>query len=134
MGYRSRVYLKTTTEGYILLKQFDKKIDDLEAKPLAYADIYKTPDGFYKIEYEDVKWYEEYKQVQSFKKALEFLKEKDIPYSYIRLGEDVEDIEHEANYPDTGEMPDEIETFEPISDINDDNYDYEEMKDEEEGE
>lgn len=43
-------------------------------------------------------------------------------------GEDVADIEHKVNWTD--EMPDEIANFEPVTDINDDNWsNYEDVDD-----
>ena len=48
------------------------------------------------------------------------LDDNDIPYSFIRIGEDVDDIEFNQNYTD--DMPSEIETFEPVVDVNDDEW------------
>lgn len=120
MGYRSNIYLKTTTEGYLMLKKMDDSIHNPSDKPLAYSEIKRTPSGFYKITFEDLKWYESYPQVQNFNKVLDQMDRQDIPYSFIRLGEDTADIEHRRNYPD--DMPYEIESFEPIVDINDEDY------------
>lgn len=119
MGYRSQVYLKTTTEGYLLLKKLNDSIEKEEAKPLRRAEIKKTPTGFYKISFDDVKWYEgTYEYVDNFMNGLEKLEEQDIPYSFIILGEDVTDIEHKYNW--TEDIPDEIANFEPVVDVNDD--------------
>ena len=49
---------------------------------------------------------------------MEKLKDNDIPYSFIRIGEEVNDIEFKQNY--TEDMPSEIESFEPVVDVNDD--------------
>ena len=46
------------------------------------------------------------------------LDDNDIPYSFIRIGEEVDDIEFDQNY--TEDMPSEIESFEPVVDVNDD--------------
>lgn len=120
MGYRSEVYLKTTTEGWIVIKQYNDKIEPAEDRPLRYAEVNKTESGFYRIEFHDIKWYDSYKEVQHFNTAMELLKEQDIPYSFIRLGEDTEDIEHVCNWTD--DIPDEINSFEPVVDISDDDY------------
>lgn len=120
MGYRSEVYLKTTTEGWVVLKSFNDRIKEPENRPLAYSEVNKTPDGFYRIEYHDIKWYESYDQIQNFNEALDQLRNQDIPFSFIRLGEDTEDIEHVCNWTD--DIPDEINSFEPVVDINDDDY------------
>lgn len=121
MGYRSQVYLKTTTEGYLIIKRRNDSIENTDHRMLRYAErIKKTPSGFYKITFEDIKWYESFEEVKQFMNSLEILGEQDIPYSFIRIGEDSTDIEHKVNYTD--DMPYEIETFEPIVDVNDDDW------------
>lgn len=117
MGYRSQVYLKTTTEGWLVIKQFNDKIENPEHRPLYGADISRTKSGFYKITFDDVKWYDSYIEVENFYDALDLLEEQDIPYSFIRLGEDTGDVEHKYNWTD--DMPDEISSFEPVVDVND---------------
>lgn len=123
MGYRSEVYLKTTTEGWIILKSFNDKIKEPEDRPLAYSEVNRTPSGFYKIEYHDIKWYDSYKQIQNFNVALDEMRDQDIPFSFIRLGEDTDDIEHVCNWTD--DIPDAINSFEPVVDINDECTEYE---------
>ena len=122
MGYRSQVYLKTTTEGWIIMKKFNDTITEEYSKPLCFAEVNKTESGFYKIYFCDLKWYDTYDQIKNFNKVLDMYEEQDIPYSFIRLGEDTEDIEHRRNYPD--DMPYEIECFEPVVDVNDEDLDY----------
>ena len=122
MGYRSQVYLKTTTEGWIIMKKFNDSIEDRDYQPLDGAEVNKTESGYYKISFYDIKWYDSYISVQNFNKVLHMYDEQDIPYSFIRLGEDTEDIEHRRNYPD--DMPYESECFEPVIDINDEDTDY----------
>lgn len=130
MGYRSQVYLKTTTEGYLVLKKLNDSIKKEEEKPLQHADIQKTPTGFYKISFNDIKWYEgSFPDVDNFMEGLEMLTAQDIPYSFIRIGEDMSDIEHKNNW--TEDMPDEIANFEPVIDVNDDDWScYEDVKEE----
>lgn len=125
MGYRSNVYLKTTTEGWIMLKQFNDKIENKEERFIqtgrySLGEVNKSSSGNYKITWEDVKWYDSYPEVRNLLTALDELEEADIPYSYIRIGEEEADIEHKRSYPD--DMPSEIECFEPIVDVNDEEY------------
>ena len=129
MGYRSNVYLKTTTEGYLVMKQLNDSITREEEKPLLGAEIQKTKSGFYKITFDDIKWYEgTFKDVDNFMKGLELMRKQDIPYSFIRIGEESDDIEHKMNYTD--DMPDEILNFEPVVDVNDDDWScYEDVED-----
>ena len=130
MGYRSQVYLKTTTEGWLIIKRRNDSIENPDHRMLRYAEsIKKTPSGFYKIQFNDIKWYESYEEVRQFMDSLETLQKQDIPYSVIRIGEDSTDIEHKVNYTD--DMPDEIHSFEPVVDVNDDDWSSYENVDEE---
>ena len=122
MGYRSEVYLKTTTEGWVVMKKYNDSLEKGYDQPLYGAEVNKTESGFYKIEFHGVKWYDSYKSVQHFDHVLQLYEEQDIPYSFVRLGEDTEDVEHKRNYPD--DMPYEIECFEPVVDVNDEDLDY----------
>lgn len=126
MGYRSDVYLKTTTEGYLIMKRFNDSliVEDKSERPLTYATISYTPTGFYRIEYNDVKWYDSYPEVQNFNKALDLLRKEDIPYAYIEIGEDPDDITYKCNYSAELETPTEIANFQPVVDVGDDDFDY----------
>ena len=99
MGYRSDVYLKTTKEGFDVLLKMNNEIKDKYSKPLCNAIISKSKSGFYKIIFDSVKWYEEYEQVKNFSEALLQMAEKEIPYSFVRFGEDLDDTEAETYYP-----------------------------------
>ena len=130
MGYRSQVYLKTTTEGYLIIKRRNDSIENPDHRMLRYAEeIKRTPAGFYRIWFCDVKWYEStYAEIKQFMSALNDLVEQGIPYSFIRIGEDPTDIEYKVNWTD--DMPYEIETFEPVVDVNDDDWcSYEDVED-----
>lgn len=126
MGYRSDVYLKTTTEGYLIIKRFNDSliVEDKSERPLTYATISYTPTGFYRIEYNDIKWYDSYPEVQNFNKALDLLRKQDIPYAYIEIGEDPDDITYKCNYSAGLETPSEIANFQPVVDVGDDDFDY----------
>ena len=66
MGYRSQIALKTTTEGWILLKRFNDKIENPDERPLNHLTVGKTPTGYYKISHDYIKWYDRDPQVQNF--------------------------------------------------------------------
>lgn len=124
MGYRSVVYLKTTSEGYTMMKQMNDRTKEKEDKVLAYAEVYKTSSGNYKICWEDIKWYGSYEQIQNVNEVMSLMDEQEIPYSFIRIGEETGDVEHRRSYPE--DMPYEIEAFEPVVDVNDEeHHDYE---------
>ena len=85
------------------------------------AQVQCTPTGFYKISFTDIKWYEgTFEEVDKFIEAMNELDDNDIPYSFIRIGEEVDDIECRKNW--TSDIPSEIETFEPVVDVNDDEW------------
>lgn len=109
MGYYSDITLKTTTEGYLACKIFNDKIEDFADKPLDGTTIKRTASGFYKIILESVKWYDSYPSVNNFNKMLLQLEDLDIPYKFIRIGEDYNDIEMREHYTD--DMPEEISDF-----------------------
>ena len=117
MGYRSQVAFKTTSEGYIILKRFNDEIKEKKDRPLYCAEIRKTEDGFYKITFDDVKWYESYTDIMNFREVMSILDEQDIPYKFIRLGEYIDDIEVRENYTD--DMPEALLEFNPAVDIYD---------------
>lgn len=109
--------MKTTSEGWILLKRYNDRITEESAKPLAYLNVEKTPTGFYKISHTDIKWYTGFTQVINFYTALTQMEEQNIPFVFIRIGEDIDDIEVRNNW--TEDMPEELETFEPQTTIYD---------------
>ena len=109
MDYRSQIALKTTTEGWILLKRFNDKIENPDEKPLRNLTVGKTPTGCCKISHGYIKWYDEDPQVQNFYEALQQMKIQNIPYVFIKIGEDIEDITILNNW--TSDIPEEIETF-----------------------
>lgn len=119
MGYRSVVAFKTTTEGWIIMKRMNDAIKTKEERPLDYMEIQKTESGFYKISHDELKWYDSYKDVQNFQNMMDTLDDQDIPYSFVRIGEDHDDIETRQNY--TSDMPDELAFFEPNTEIYDEN-------------
>lgn len=109
MSYRSQIALKTTTEGWILLKRFNDKIENPDERPLRNLTVGKTPTGYYKISHGHIKWYDVDPQVQNFNEALHQMRIQNIPYVFIKIGEDIEDINIQNNW--TSDIPDELETF-----------------------
>ena len=117
MGYRSQIALKTTTEGWILLKRFNDKIENPDERPLNHLTVGKTPTGYYKISHDYIKWYDRDPQVQNFNEALHQMRIQNIPFVFIRIGEDIDDIVIQNNW--TEDMPDAIETFDVERSISD---------------
>ena len=109
MGYYSQIALKTTTEGWIILKRFNDKIEDPDDRPLRNLTVGKTSEGYYKISHDCIKWYDGDPQVENFNEALCQMKAQSIPYVFIEIGEDYDDITIQNNW--TSDMPYELSTF-----------------------
>lgn len=117
MSYCSQIALKTTTEGWIIMKRLNDKIEKEEDKPLRLMTVGVTDAGYYKISNDEIRWYDGSSQVCNFYLALSIMEQQGIPFVFIRIGEDIDDIEV-RNYW-TEDMPDELETFEPQTKIHD---------------
>lgn len=99
MGYRSDIYLKTTKEGYKALDEYIKRRSELG------YELWNTPDAIYVerdciiVEWTYLKWYMEYEDVRTIDNAIDELSDK-YPIHFIRIGEDIEDIDDRWYYPD----------------------------------
>jgi hypothetical protein len=89
MGYRSQVAIAIGSEKHndfvAMLKEDD--LDGAEVITLEDRVVYH----FY-----DVKWYESFHCVSRIREALDKLDEEEGNYEFIRVGEEVGDIEHES--------------------------------------
>lgn len=117
MGYESQIALKTTTEGWVLMRKMNNSIEREEERPLTHLNVERTETGFYKISHDSIKWYEHFTNVKNFNKVLDQMNEQNIPFIFIRIGEDINDIDVRNNWTD--EMPDELARFEPQTEIYD---------------
>lgn len=106
MGYRSDIKLITTPEGWSQIDKAVRKASGVTDKNenTSYVlthSTHATPilNGRYVLgEWDDIKWYEGYDDdVTAFMTALGQLDASDIPYNYIRLGEDDADIDRRYN-------------------------------------
>lgn len=85
-------------EDFELLKEFDKENKNLmELLEVAEA---KESRGVVVIKWDSLKWYPEFPEVRAINKFLWQLSNEDKPYKFIRIGEDVDDIEVGYNYGD----------------------------------
>ena len=102
MGYRSDVRIRTTKEGYEVMKSFVEKyikenIKEDELKGYDYnllnsAEITEAEDSI-TLDWSYLKWYDGYKKVDAIMNSLDILSDKDIDYQYMRIGEENDDIE-----------------------------------------
>lgn len=99
MGYYSDVKLVTTARGIEKLRENLKSADtDLEE----WADrlvCSNSTDAVLAV-WEDCKWYSEFPEVEAFHDTLRQLKKADIPYRYVRVGENLEEGDVDTEYSD----------------------------------
>lgn len=101
MGYRSDVKCITTKEGFELIDKLVRKASGVtkenEDHEYWLTDEFNTTsicDSKYMLmEYDDVKWYNNDPAVQAFEQALERLEARKLPYQFLRVGENDEDVE-----------------------------------------
>lgn len=100
MGYRSDVKIITTKEGWDMLDKAVKAASDITDDEIKWYltrndHCKRICNGKYMLgEWEDIKWYDwGCEDVSTFMKTLGQLDESHIPYNFIRVGEDYEDIE-----------------------------------------
>lgn len=100
MGYRSEVKLITTKEGWKKIEQAVKQASpDNYEYLLADEYVCLIRNGEYVLyEVSDIKWYDTppygFPEIIAFKQALYNLDEDDIPYEFMRVGEDYTDVEY----------------------------------------
>lgn len=101
MGYRSNVRIRTTKEGYEVMKKFvenyikERELKGTDWNLLKHAEITEAEDSI-TLDWDYVKWYEGiqgYEDVDAIMKSLDELSDKDIDYQYMRIGEENDDIE-----------------------------------------
>lgn len=105
MGYRSDVRIRTTKEGleimeksikkYIKENVKEEKLKGYDYNLLNSAEKTETTESI-TLDWESVKWYEDidgYEDVDAIMYSLDMLEEEDIDYQYIRIGEEIDDID-----------------------------------------
>lgn len=104
MGYRSDIRIRTTKEGYEVMKNFVEKYikenvsedaQGLDWNLLNSAEITETGNSI-TLDWSCLKWYDGiqgYEDVDAIMKSLDELSDKDIDYQYMRIGEENDDID-----------------------------------------
>lgn len=98
MGYSSDIAIAMRKEDFELLKEFDKENQNL-MELLEVAEV-KESRGVVVVQWDSLKWYPYFPEVQAIKEFLGKLSDEDKPYRFIRIGEDAADTEVEYNYGD----------------------------------
>jgi hypothetical protein len=105
MGYYSDVYFATTKEGFdFLLKE---KVLREELFPYADRIKYNAKDNCVLVCWDMIKWDDTDPEFPEyiFVNALPILEKKDIPFHYLRLGEQIGDIEAYSYKEREGNLP-----------------------------
>lgn len=110
MGYYSDVKFITTKSGWERIKATVKKEapDTWEWK---VGDEYATPICNGKhilLELNEVKWYDESDAEASFLRELNRFEAEHIPYRFMRIGEEYDDVEKRYEYDWTGGSDDDM--------------------------
>lgn len=105
MGYRSDIRIRTTKEGYELMKKFvekyieekvpQEKRNGYDYNLLKMAEITEAGNSI-TLDWSCLKWYEGiqgYEDVDAIMNSLDELSDKDIDYQYVRIGEEDTDID-----------------------------------------
>lgn len=109
MGYYSDFRIMTTLEGREALEDYVKKhTKEGEINFFKYLDEDKVDkkNNLSLFGNDNVKWYRysDFAEVDNFINGMEFLKEKGIPWCFIRIGENMDDIEYKE-FREKGNLP-----------------------------
>lgn len=115
MGYRSEVGMILSAESYeLLVCELEKErvdrivsnnnpqafnatielLDAMEDGGAPYLPENSTDIIFY---YTWIKWYDSYDEIQFIEKMLDMMEERDLAYSFLRIGEENQDIDAKYN-------------------------------------
>lgn len=109
MGYRSSFKLSVSDKGKkIIDKKLSKWIEynkDEEdyAKPFAW-EYENKKENHYILGGEHLKMYNEFEEIKLLKESMREMYDNEISYHYIRLGEDVSDIEEDYSENEDDEI------------------------------
>ena len=111
MGYRSTVALVLTKSDYEELEKKYTSGSIPEASSLMdvfdYKGEFSTPDETYVGLYADwIKWYTDYGEIAAVEDFI-----RDVRHSFVRVGEDLEDIEKDVNVSDENGVDEEFYDF-----------------------
>lgn len=113
MGYYSNVMVATTKDGYNKIIKDQNKIPDNVLMDEAEIKEYEKNDRkCVFIQFDSIKWYNEYIDIQAFEKSLSKLKDG---YVFCRMGEENGDIEFRKRTT----LPELMKEFEFVKEIRD---------------
>lgn len=96
MGYRSEVAILINDAGYdCMCFQLEELEPSVRIDVVSLIDEMEREYGNNIMLYEEwVKWYEDFPEVRFMEDMLEVLECSNLPYVFLRIGENLEDIEH----------------------------------------
>lgn len=109
LGYRNEAKLRTTKEGFeIMKKEIDEYLENRET-----CGIYKPKNLFdcasfindngkvVTVDWFETKWYDNYIEVMAFDNALKTLKDKNIDFQFVKMNIDL-NAEEDDEYDEDG--------------------------------
>lgn len=97
MGYRSKVRIATTKEGYDRMCEYvDAHTGEGKYRLLGSErepENFEEHRGCVVFGWDEIKWHEEWEDVKNVIDALDALGCDDVPYRMVRVGEDWDDVE-----------------------------------------
>lgn len=101
MGYRSDVALCIKKEDFEVLKE-KTKATEYDILDSASTIRFDDEDGVVAIFWGYIKWYPEYEDVAVVENFIDELYDADKPFTFIRIGEERDDIEERMNWKENG--------------------------------
>lgn len=97
MGYYSDVRFNTTKEGYEKFKASLAEDTKSWLFPNGKPEVYDEEDGEVIFGWDDIKWYQHsYQEIDDAMGAYRNLRYDDVPFEYVRVGEECGDYEYDA--------------------------------------
>ncbi len=100
MGYRSTGAMWFSQQALDAISDEQNKLiqRDIENGSFTHVHSDADTDNFgiidgIVLEFESWKWYDSYKDIQTYEAMFKMLKEAKIPYDFVRIGEDPSDVE-----------------------------------------
>jgi hypothetical protein len=92
MGYRSTGAMWFSQQALDAISDEQNKLIQQDIENGSFTHVRETEDGII-LEFESWKWYDSYKDIQEYEAIFNMLQGAEIPYDFVRLGEDPSDVE-----------------------------------------
>jgi len=95
MGYRSDVRIMTTSKGWDIIQKNAEACKQAQIM-LENTTVFHKTDEYVYLGWNDEKWYDDFDEVQNIMNSLEEIAENGEDYHYVRIGEDLTDMEERS--------------------------------------